>query len=62
MTQGQYLDRHHDLANAGLAEIALMQGRGEHDDASTAVSNLRTMLDALWDERRATAERENGNP
>lgn len=58
MTHDQYLEQHHELSNAALAEIALMQGRGEHEDAATAVTTLRALTDALWEQRRATAERE----
>lgn len=53
-----YLEAYHELTSNALAEIALMQGRGAHDDAATAVGNLRLMQDALWDQRRATAERD----
>jgi hypothetical protein len=58
MTHAEYLEQHHELSNAGLSEIALMQGRGDYDDATTGITNLRAMLDALWELRRAAAERE----
>lgn len=58
MTHADYLEQHHELSNAALGEIALMLGRQEYADATTAVTNLRSLLDALWEERRATAERE----
>jgi hypothetical protein len=58
MTRQQYLEQHHELTNAALAEVALMQSRGEHDDAATAVTSLRAMCDALWEQRVAEAERE----
>lgn len=58
MTHEQYLEAHHELSNAALAEIALMLGREDFADATTATTNLRTMLDDLWAQRVAVAERE----
>lgn len=58
MTHEAYLEQHHELSNAGLAAIATLQGRGDHQDAATATTNLRGRLDALWEQRRQTAERE----
>lgn len=58
MTHAEYQEQHHELANAGLAAIATLQGRGDHQDAATATTWLRARLSALWEERRAVAERE----
>lgn len=57
MTHDQYLEQHHELSNAGLSEIALMLGRGDYDDATTATTTLRALLDDLWEQFRAVAER-----
>lgn len=58
MTHEQYLEQHHELSNAGLSAIALMLGREEVDDATTALTNLRAALDALWQEHVALVARE----
>jgi hypothetical protein len=58
MTHERYLEEHHELSRAGLTEIALMLGNGRTEDATTATTNLRAMLDALWDRRQVAAARE----
>lgn len=56
MTHAAYLERHHELSNAGLAEIALMLGAQRFEDATTATTNLRAMLDAEYDAYQQSVE------
>jgi hypothetical protein len=58
MTHLEYQETHHELANGGLAAIATMLGAQRYEDATTATTNLRAMLDALWDQRQEAAARE----
>ena len=57
MTHAEYLDQHHELANAGLTVLATFLGRGDYAEAETALTNLRARLDALWAQRVADAQR-----
>lgn len=58
MTHEEYLEAHHETANGVLAVVAQKQGTGDHEAATELVTRLRTRLDELWEERRASAERE----
>lgn len=58
MTHAEYLERHHELSNQGLTVIAFKLGQQQYEEATTATTNLRTMLDDLWEQRRLAAGRE----
>lgn len=55
MTHADYLEQHHELSNAGLTEVGLMLAAERYTDATTATTNLRAMLDALYDQRMISA-------
>lgn len=57
VTHDVYLESHHELSNSGFDAIALMLAKGNYEDATTAMTNLRALLDALWEARREVAER-----
>lgn len=57
VTHETYLESHHELSNAGFDAIALMLAKGNYEDATTAMTNLRALLDDLWEQRREVAER-----
>lgn len=61
MTHAEYLEAFHELTNTVLPEIALRQGRGDHDQATDLLTQLRAKQSDLWSQRVVTAQ-EGVNP
>lgn len=55
MTHAAYLERYVEITTPALAEIALLHGRGEFDEATAYLTALRTALDALWEQFKDVA-------
>lgn len=57
MDHPTYLEQFNDIVTKVLPEVALMQGRGDHESATQLVTQLRAKLDDMWSQRVADAER-----
>jgi len=58
MDHATYLESYLSLTTSALAELALLHGREEWTDATAYLTDLRAQQDALWEEFRASAQRE----
>ncbi|RAK51602.1 hypothetical protein [Phenylobacterium soli] len=56
MDHPTYLELFHETVIKVLPEVAIRQGRGDHDSAADLVTALRTKLDDLWAQRVVTAQ------
>lgn len=58
MTHAEYLEQHHEIANAVFESLAMKFAQNLPDEAADINTRARARLDSLWEERRQTAERE----
>lgn len=57
MDHTTYLERHHELTNAGLSTLAQLHAREDFEAASAYLTELRAQTAALWEERVGDAQR-----
>ena len=57
MTHEDYLEKHHEIANAVFASVAMKFAQNKADEAKELLTRARATLDTLWEQRRQTAER-----
>jgi hypothetical protein len=56
MDHPTYLERHHELTSAALATLHLQLAKGEYDEATAYLADVRAQTDVLWQARVADAQ------
>ncbi len=55
MTHAEYLEAHHKLTEDAYAQVNAFLGEDSFADAKATLVALRSALDALWEQRLASA-------